>query len=134
MNRNGKVLTVRAGRRFPVRWVGSGGVAAAGAVLLTIDAVAVVADTQDETGLDQHPRVGLEISLHTYASKLRSLGEDLAARPAAKRGDTQHVLPCRYRLFENLRVNLVIERIVVADVASLGGRVIPVSKMLSQGE
>ena len=106
----------------------------AGAVFLAIYTVPIFADAQNEAGLDQHPRVGFEISLHTYASKLRPLGEDLAARSAAKRGDTRHVLPRRYRLFENLGVNLAIERIVVANIASLGGCVIPVSKMLSQGE
>jgi len=83
---NGKVLTARARRGFPVHRIGTGGVPATGAVFLAVHTVAVLTDAQDKTGLDQHPRIGFEIVLHAHAAKLRSLGEDLAAGASSDSG------------------------------------------------
>lgn len=109
---DGEVETARAGGKLPVDGVGSHGVAATGTVLLSVDAVAVVAYPEREARLDQRARIGLELGLRAQTPELRSPGEDLCTRAAAELRGTQHVLPCGDGLLENLGANLAFQGVL----------------------
>ena len=99
-------------------------------MFLAVDAEAPVTHAEDQAGIDQQPRVALEIVLHAAATKARTLGDDLSAGTPAEARCGEHVLPRGNGLLEDLGVDLLLEAIVGPDVAVVGLRALAVAEVL----
>src|ERR1700683_888023 len=72
-----EVLAARAGGRFAPHGIGSRGIAEARAVFLPEHPATPSAHAESQAGIDQHPRVVLDVFLYPRTTKSRPLSENL---------------------------------------------------------
>src|ERR1700730_17691503 len=102
------------------------------AVLLAVDTESPVTNAQRKTGLDEELCEAAQVLLHLQAAKMRAFCHDVGARSANTRRCAEHLFPCGDRLFEDVLLNLFLERVVVADIAFVGHPPVAMTEVLSE--
>jgi hypothetical protein len=68
------------------------------------------------------------------AAKARPLRQEVCSGASPKLWSAQHMLPCRNRLFQDLGLDLMLQKVVGSDISRIRDSAISMAEMLCKSE